>query len=54
MNKSFINGYEKIENDFGYFPSFHDDTIDKIEISSKAAISAKAFSSILNFLDLHY
>lgn len=33
MDKSFIIGYEKIENDFGYFPSFHDDVIEKIEIS---------------------
>jgi hypothetical protein len=35
MNKLFISGYEKIENDFGYWPSFHDDIIDKIEISSE-------------------
>lgn len=35
MNKSFIIGYEKIEADFGYFPSFHDDVIEKIEISSE-------------------
>lgn len=35
MDKSFIYGHEKIENDFGYFPSFHDDIIDRIEISSQ-------------------
>lgn len=35
MEKSFISGYEKLENDFGYFPSFHDDVIEKIEISSE-------------------
>lgn len=35
MDNSFIIGYEKIENYFGYFPSFHDDVIEKIEISSE-------------------
>jgi hypothetical protein len=35
MNKMLIDGYKKIENDFGYWPSFHDATIDKIEISSE-------------------
>ncbi|NMF07624.1 Imm50 family immunity protein [Clostridium beijerinckii] len=35
MDKSFIIGHEKIESDFGYFPSFHDDVINKIEISNE-------------------
>jgi hypothetical protein len=34
MNKLLVNGYEKIENNFGYWPSFHDDIVEKIEISS--------------------
>ena len=38
MNKRVVDGYEKIENDFGYWPSFHDDIIDKIEISSEGII----------------
>jgi hypothetical protein len=38
MDKSFISGHEEIENYFGYFPSFHDDIIDKIEISSEGII----------------
>lgn len=35
MNKLLIKGYEKIESDYGYWPSFHDDIIDKIEIKSE-------------------
>lgn len=34
MEKLFICGYEKIESDYGYWPSFHDDIVEKIEISS--------------------
>lgn len=34
MNKSLVDGHEKIEKVFGYWPSFHDDIIDKIEISN--------------------
>ncbi|MHC1723735.1 MAG: Imm50 family immunity protein [Aminipila sp.] len=33
MDKELIDGYEEIENVCGYWPSFHDDTIEKIEIS---------------------
>lgn len=35
MDTSFIIGVDKIKSDFGYFPSFHDGVIDKIEISSE-------------------
>jgi hypothetical protein len=35
MNKLLISGYEKIEKDFGYWPSFHDDIIEKIEITKE-------------------
>jgi hypothetical protein len=38
MDKSFIIGFEKIQNDFGYFPLFHDDVIDKIEITSEGIV----------------
>lgn len=31
--KEFINGYEKIHNLFGYFPTFHDDIIERVEIT---------------------
>lgn len=34
MDSSFIEGYEKIEKYFGYFPSFHDDTIGRIVITA--------------------
>jgi hypothetical protein len=36
MEKLFICGYEKIESDYGYWPSFHDDIVEKIEISSES------------------
>lgn len=36
MEKLFICGYEKIEGDYGYWPSFHDDIVEKIEISSES------------------
>lgn len=29
---NFINGSEQIRNDFGYWPSFHDDYIESIQI----------------------
>lgn len=35
MQKLHIYGYEKIESDYGYWPSFHDDIVEKIEISSE-------------------
>ena len=35
MDKSFVKGHAKLERDYGYWPSFHDDIIDKIEISSR-------------------
>lgn len=38
MKNSFIIGHEDLEKDFGYFPSFHDDYIEKIEINSKEVI----------------
>ena len=34
MINSFIDGYEKAVSYFGYWPSFHDDIIDKLEITS--------------------
>ncbi len=34
MDKSFINGYEIIINKYGYWPSFHDDIIDRLEITN--------------------
>ncbi len=36
MDTTFIKGSKEIEAHFGYFPSFHDDYIDSIEITSKA------------------
>lgn len=51
MDKSFIDGYEKIENDFGYWPSFHDDIIDKIEISNEGItfyIKMQTFPKAMN------
>lgn len=38
MDKFLISGYEKIESDYGYWPSFHDDIVDKIEISGDGII----------------
>ena len=35
MEKLFVCGYEKIESDYGYWPSFHDDIVEKLEISSE-------------------
>ena len=35
MDTTFIKGSKEIESHFGYFPSFHDDYIDSIEITSK-------------------
>ena len=35
MDTSFIKGSKEIESHFGYFPTFHDDYIDSIEITSK-------------------
>lgn len=36
MDDSLIKGSKEIENYFGYFPSFHDDYIERIEITSQA------------------
>lgn len=38
MDKSFVCGYEKIESDYGYWPSFHDDIVERLEISSEGII----------------
>ena len=38
MSIIFIKGSQAIENHFGYFPSFHDDYIESIEITSQAII----------------
>ena len=38
MDKFLISGHEKIECDYGYWPSFHDDIVDKIEISSEGIL----------------
>lgn len=38
MNKTIVDGFKKVENYLGYWPSFHDDIIKKIEISSKEII----------------
>lgn len=35
---SFIDGYKEVNTHFGYFPSFHDDYIESIEISHKKII----------------
>lgn len=35
MNKEWVNGYKQIEKVYGYWPSFHDDTIEKIEIDKE-------------------
>jgi hypothetical protein len=35
MNKEWVDGFEQIEKAYGYWPSFHDDTIEKIEIDSE-------------------
>lgn len=36
MDTGFIKGSKEIQAHFGYFPSFHDDYIESIEITSKA------------------
>lgn len=36
MSAILIKGSKEIENYFGYFPSFHDDYIESIEITSQA------------------
>lgn len=38
MDISYIKGYEEIFKHFGYFPTFHDDYIDSIEITAKKII----------------
>ncbi|MGG5461135.1 hypothetical protein [Clostridium sp. B9] len=35
MLRKFITGSEVIEKSLGYFPSFHDDIIEKVEISKE-------------------
>lgn len=35
MDKLLVEGYKSIESVFGYWPTFHDDVIDKIEISNE-------------------
>ena len=38
MDITFIKGSKEIERHFGYFPSFHDDYINSIEISGEAIV----------------
>ncbi|MBP3611418.1 MAG: hypothetical protein J6J42_13920 [Lachnospiraceae bacterium] len=38
MNTTFIQGQEEIIHHFGYFPDFHDDYLEHIEISSQDII----------------
>jgi len=38
MDTTFIKGSKEIEHHFGYFPSFHDDYIDSIEITGEAIV----------------
>ncbi|OPX44624.1 hypothetical protein CLHUN_16180 [Ruminiclostridium hungatei] len=38
MDKFLIRGHEKIESDYGYWPTFHDDIVDKIVISGEGII----------------
>ena len=49
MDIDFIKGREEIESHFGYFPTFHDDYIDSIEITSECiAICIRMESSPVN------
>ena len=53
MDNSFIIGYENIKNDFGYFPTFHDDIIDKIEIFESEIIFIITMKTIPNNINIY-
>lgn len=51
MDNTFIEGYDEIVNYYGYWPSFHDDLINKIKITSSKIefyIIQQSFSEELN------
>lgn len=53
MDNSFIIGYENIKNDFGYFPTFHDDIIDKIEIFESEIIFIITMNTLPNGINIY-
>jgi len=53
MNKLLVDGHENIEKVFGYWPSFHDNIIDKIEISDGEITLYFKMENTLNGIKLY-